>query len=52
MEMMGTLKLDTLPTTILYDAKGREVWRIVGREDWRSDRAAALIAEAFEPPKG
>jgi thiol-disulfide isomerase/thioredoxin len=52
MELMGELKLDTLPTTILYDAKGREIWRIVGREDWRSDRAAALIAEAFKPDKG
>jgi thiol-disulfide isomerase/thioredoxin len=52
MDMMGELKLDTLPTTILYDAKGREIWRIVGREDWRSDRAAALIAEAFKPTKG
>jgi hypothetical protein len=52
MDMMGELKLDTLPTTILYDAKGREIWRIVGREDWRSDRAAALIAEAFKPAQG
>ena len=49
MEMMGALKLDTLPTTILYDARGREIWRIVGREDWRSQRAAALLDEAFKP---
>jgi thiol-disulfide isomerase/thioredoxin len=51
MEMMGALKLDTLPTTILYDARGREIWRVVGREDWRSDRAAALLNEAFAPAK-
>jgi thiol-disulfide isomerase/thioredoxin len=52
MEMMGTLRLDTLPTTILYDAKGREIWRVVGREDWGSERAAALLNEAFTPAKG
>ncbi|MDB5694080.1 MAG: TlpA family protein disulfide reductase [Alphaproteobacteria bacterium] len=52
MDMMGTLKLDTLPTTILYDAKGREIWRVVGREDWGSARAAALLNEAFSPAKG
>src|SRR3954469_2220161 len=52
MEMMGDLKVDTLPTTILYDAGGREIWRVVGMEDWRSARAAALLKEAFAPPKG
>ena len=34
-----------LPTTILYDAKGREVWRVAGEMDWSGARAAALIAE-------
>src|SRR3954466_4391719 len=52
MEMMGDLKVDTLPTTILYDARGREIWRVVGMEDWRSPRAAALLKEAFQPSKG
>jgi thiol-disulfide isomerase/thioredoxin len=45
--LMPELGVDTLPTTILYDAEGREVWRITGIEDWRSRRAADLIAEAF-----
>lgn len=44
--LMGELAVQSLPTTILYDAGGREVWRITGVEDWRSARAARLIAEA------
>ena len=36
----------TLPTSVLYDAQGREVWRFVGENDWSSTGAAALIAEA------
>jgi thiol-disulfide isomerase/thioredoxin len=47
MALMPGLKVGTLPTTILYDARGREIWRTVGMEDWRSDRAAKLIGEAF-----
>jgi hypothetical protein len=46
--MMGALKVDTLPTTILYDAEGREVWRMTGMEDWTGRRARELIAEALE----
>jgi thiol-disulfide isomerase/thioredoxin len=47
MALMSALKVDTLPTTILYDSEGREVWRIVGEEDWQSPHAAGLLAEAF-----
>ncbi len=35
-----------LPTTILYDSSGKEVWRMMGGMDWTSKAAAALIAEA------
>ena len=35
----------TLPTTILYDALGREVWRVVGGRDWSSSESTALVAE-------
>lgn len=35
-----------LPTTILYDAAGKEVWRVGGDFDWMSAQAKALIAEA------
>ena len=34
-----------LPTTILYDAAGREVWRVTGGFDWASAEAKALVAE-------
>ena len=44
--LMTALRVDTLPTTILYDAQGREVWRITGMEDWTGPRAAARLAEA------
>ncbi len=36
----------TLPTTILYDARGHEVWRVVGDMDWTGPEAARLLAEA------
>ncbi len=45
--LMTELGVDTLPTTILFDAEGREVWRMTGIADWRSEESAALIAEAF-----
>ncbi|HEX8223176.1 MAG TPA: TlpA disulfide reductase family protein [Allosphingosinicella sp.] len=49
MALMGELKVDTLPTTILYDSAGREVWRVVGMEDWDSGRAALLLKEGVSP---
>jgi thiol-disulfide isomerase/thioredoxin len=47
MHLMAALQLDTLPTTILYDAQGREVWRMVGMSDWQDQRAARLITETI-----
>ena len=44
--IMTTLRVDTLPTTILYNAEGVEVWRMTGMADWDSERARRLIAEA------
>lgn len=35
-----------LPTTILYDADGKELWRVTGGLDWTGTKAAALLAEA------
>lgn len=37
-----------LPTTLLYDARGREVWRMAGAFDWAGEEAAAFIHEAAE----
>jgi thiol-disulfide isomerase/thioredoxin len=45
---MTQLGISTLPTTILYDSEGREVWRLAGLEDWQGPRAAALIDEALK----
>lgn len=46
MELSSTLGADVLPTTILYDAQGREVWRYVGDLDWTGEEAAKLLADA------
>ncbi|MEG8044116.1 TlpA disulfide reductase family protein [Sphingomonas faeni] len=35
-----------LPTTILYDSAGKEVWRMTGGYEWNMPEAAKLIAEA------
>lgn len=45
MGLMGALQLDTLPTTILYDAEGREVWRMTGAANWAGEREARLLRE-------
>jgi thiol-disulfide isomerase/thioredoxin len=46
MNLMAALRLDTLPTTILYDSQGREVWRMTGMAEWNGERAARLLREA------
>lgn len=37
-----------LPTSVLYDAQGREVARVTGALDWEGEEAKALIEEAIE----
>jgi len=46
MKLSGALDAQVLPTTIYYDARGREVWRYVGDLDWNGEEAARLLAEA------
>lgn len=48
--LMEALKTDTLPTTLFYDAHGREQWRVVGSMDWSGERAKTLIEGALNPP--
>ena len=47
MALMSELKVAILPTTIYYDSRGRELWRVTGMEDWESGRAALLLKEGF-----
>jgi thiol-disulfide isomerase/thioredoxin len=35
-----------LPTTILYDSQGREVWRVMGGVEWDDAEMAKLLTEA------
>jgi thiol-disulfide isomerase/thioredoxin len=37
----------TLPTTVYYDAGGKEVWRYVGGHDWTSAETAKMLAEGM-----
>lgn len=46
MALMTALRVGTLPTTILYDARGREVWRMTGPAEWDGEGARRLLAEA------
>jgi thiol-disulfide isomerase/thioredoxin len=46
MAISGALGAEILPTTVLYDAKGKEIWRFVGDLDWTGAEAAKLLAEA------
>jgi thiol-disulfide isomerase/thioredoxin len=49
MALSGALGAEVLPTSILYDASGKEVWRYVGDLDWTSAAAAKLLAEGAAP---
>jgi thiol-disulfide isomerase/thioredoxin len=37
----------SLPTTVLYDADGKELWRVLGGYHWDSEDGRALLAEAL-----
>ena len=42
----------SLPLTVLYDAEGKEVWRMNGGFDWSSDEARALNEEGLAAGDG
>ena len=46
-EAMDALSTNVLPTTVMYDETGQEVWRVVGDYDWSSAEARGLIDEAM-----
>ena len=54
MKLSDAYGAQILPTTVLYDAAGREVWRVTGSMDWDGPRAAKLLSEAGSAarPKG
>jgi thiol-disulfide isomerase/thioredoxin len=43
---LSTAYQANLPTTILYDASGREIWRSLGGRRWDSAESLGLIGEA------
>ena len=51
MALSSALDAQVLPTTILYDAQGKEVWRYVGDLDWTGEEARKLLAELPSAPK-
>ena len=48
MRLPPALKAPGLPLTVLYDAEGKEVWRVMGGFDWSGAEAREMIAEAGE----
>ena len=49
MALSSALGVQVMPTTVLYDAAGKEVWRFVGDLDWSGAEASKLLAEAGPP---
>lgn len=51
--LMTALGTGNLPTTILFDAEGRELWRVEGDAEWDGAEAARLLgARASSPQAG
>ncbi len=46
MAVSSALGVQVMPTTILYDAASKEVWRYTGDLDWTGDEAKKMLAEA------
>ncbi len=46
--LSGAYATGVLPTSVLYDAKGKEVWRIVGGLEWDGPRANTLLAPVID----
>jgi len=46
MALSSALNVQIMPTTILYNAAGKEEWRYTGDLDWNGAEAAKLLSEA------
>lgn len=46
--LMLALKSETLPTTLFYDAEGKELWRVVGAMNWEGPEAMKLLEEGLK----
>ena len=46
MALSAALGVQIMPTTVLYNAEGKEVWRYTGDLDWTGEEAAKLLSEA------
>lgn len=46
MKLTDALGIQVMPTTILYDSHGKEIWRYIGDFDWTGEEAKKLLAEA------
>lgn len=44
--LMEKLDAAVLPTTVLFDSEGKEIWRVVGAFDWTGEEASRLLGEA------
>lgn len=43
----SAMGVDVFPMSVLYDAQGREVGRLIGKADWQSPEAIRLVASAI-----
>lgn len=51
-ELSFAFKSGVLPTTVLYDAEGKEVWRMIGGHDWSGARTEAMLADTLSDALG
>jgi thiol-disulfide isomerase/thioredoxin len=47
--LMQAFESETLPTTVFFDARGKEQWRVLGAMDWNGEKARKLIDGALTP---
>ena len=47
MRLNGVLRIIGMPTTLLIDAEGREIGRLIGPAEWDSAEAQALMKAAI-----